>query len=140
MARFSWQAVRRPDWKAMKRPLMLTLGYSFLVLGVLGMFLPILQGFLFLAIGLAILARYTAWARLLRMRLARRYPRLGAKINDAERTAQRWLRRAGQKWRGFVSEIRVRGRLCRWQLKETWSRAEARAQCWLRRMTGQVRR
>ena len=38
------------------------LGYGFLVLGVLGMFLPILQGFLFLAIGLIILARHAPWA------------------------------------------------------------------------------
>ena len=120
----------------MKPILVQALGYAFLVLGVLGMFLPILQGFLFLAIGLAILARYTAWARLLRMRLARRYPRLGAKINDAERTAQRWLRRAGEKWRGFVSEMRVRWRLWRWRLKESWRSAECRIQSWLRRVQG----
>ena len=55
------------------------LGYGFLVLGVLGMFLPILQGFLFLAIGLIILARHAPWAAAaprttLRERRSRRAP------------------------------------------------------------------
>ena len=88
----------RVSWKTMKRPVMLALGYTFLVLGVLGMFLPILQGFLFLFIGLAILARHAAWARLLRMRLVARYPRLGAKMDEAERVAHRWWVR----FQGFV--------------------------------------
>ncbi len=141
MARFSWQAVRRPDWKTLKRPVMLTLGYTFLALGVLGLFLPILQGFLFLAIGLAILARQAAWARLLRMRLVRRYPKLGAKMNDAERTAHRWLRRAGEKWRGFTTDLRLRWRLWGWQLRESWRGSVGCAvRCQLRRATDLFRR
>ena len=37
-------------------------GYAFLVLGVLGLFLPVLQGVLFLLIGLLILAKNAPWA------------------------------------------------------------------------------
>ena len=46
----------------MKIILLQALGYTFLVLGVFGLFLPILQGFLFMLIGLIILARHAAWA------------------------------------------------------------------------------
>ena len=53
----------------MKHIVMLVLGYGFLVLGVLGLFLPFLQGFLFLLVGLLILARHAPWAeRLLEAR------------------------------------------------------------------------
>jgi uncharacterized membrane protein YbaN (DUF454 family) len=72
----------------MSRIAMLTLGYAFLGLGVLGMFLPILQGFLFLAIGLVILSRHAPWAQRLVDRLKRKYPRLGAKLDAAEAKAQ----------------------------------------------------
>ncbi len=126
MARFNWRTVTRPNWQALKRPAMLTLGYTFLVLGVLGLFLPILQGFLFLAIGLTILARYAAWARLLRMRLVRRYPKLGAKLNNAERAWRYYLRRFKEKWLGFTGELRVSWRLWRWRLKETWCNTQDR--------------
>ena len=89
MARSYWQAVRRPDWKAMKRPAMLALGYTFLVLGVLGMFLPILQGFLFLFIGLLILAKYAPWAQRLLDHLEARYPRFKEVKERAESTMER---------------------------------------------------
>ena len=141
----------RVSWKTMKRPLMLALGYTFLVLGVLGMFLPILQGFLFLAIGLAILARHAAWARLLRRRLVARYPKLGARMEEAERVAHRWwvrfqeaVRRRWvrlrEAWWSLTGEARLRGRRLRVHTNEVCRAAEVRVQAWTRRVQGFVRR
>lgn len=55
---------------------MLWVGWGFIVLGIIGTFLPILQGFLFFAIGLVILSRRSPRVRLLVIRLGRRYPKL----------------------------------------------------------------
>ncbi|MFN0044497.1 MAG: PGPGW domain-containing protein [Alphaproteobacteria bacterium] len=76
------------------------LGWTFLVLGALGLFLPFLQGVLFLAIGLVLLSREVKWARELRARLLARFPGIKAKIRRAEAharamAARRRRRRAG---------------------------------------------
>ncbi len=83
----------RVAWQRLKPILMLALGYTFLALGVLGMFLPFLQGFLFLAIGLVILARHAAWAQRLLERLRQRYPKVGELIDSAEAKAEGWWRK-----------------------------------------------
>ena len=43
--------------RPVRRMLILSAGWFFVVLGILGIFLPILQGILFLAIGLILLSR-----------------------------------------------------------------------------------
>ena len=48
----------KPKRSWLARMTILTFGWIFIVLGVLGLFLPILQGILFLAIGGMLLARY----------------------------------------------------------------------------------
>jgi uncharacterized membrane protein YbaN (DUF454 family) len=72
-------------------------GWVFVVLGVLGLFLPILQGILFLLIGLFLLSAVSPRIRLLRQRLRRRararYPQWTGKFEEAERRANRWVRR-----------------------------------------------
>jgi uncharacterized membrane protein YbaN (DUF454 family) len=45
------------------RILRLTAGWSLIAVGVVGLFLPILQGFLFIFSGLAILSTESPWAR-----------------------------------------------------------------------------
>lgn len=46
------------------KTLVLTIiGWAFLILGVLGLFLPILQGILFLAIGMVIMSHVSPWFR-----------------------------------------------------------------------------
>jgi uncharacterized protein len=77
-------------WKFVKPILLQTLGYFFLVLGVLGMFLPILQGFLFLFIGLIILARHAPWAERLLDNIRSRHPRFDQMIGLAERKSHEW--------------------------------------------------
>jgi uncharacterized membrane protein YbaN (DUF454 family) len=72
---------------------MLGLGYAFLLLGVLGLFLPILQGVLFLTVGLLILSRHAPWAERLLTRLKTRYPAFARTVVAAEDVARRWTDR-----------------------------------------------
>jgi len=50
-------------------------GWTFIIAGVVGLFLPILPGLLFLLIGLVILSARHHWARRWMVRLRRRFPR-----------------------------------------------------------------
>ncbi len=50
------------------------LGWFFIVLGIAGLFLPILQGILFLLIGLFLLSKKSLWARTILNKLRYRYP------------------------------------------------------------------
>jgi uncharacterized membrane protein YbaN (DUF454 family) len=52
------------------RILRLTAGWSLIVVGVIGLFLPILQGILFIASGLAVLSTESRWARALLQRFS----------------------------------------------------------------------
>jgi uncharacterized membrane protein YbaN (DUF454 family) len=72
-----------------KRLLITILGYFFLLLGVIGAFLPILQGWFFFLIGLILLSRTTPWAKRWLVKLRTRFPNLATK-------ADRWL--AKWKW------------------------------------------
>lgn len=78
---------------------MLWVGWGFIVLGILGMFLPILQGFLFLAIGLVILSRRSPRVRLLILRLGRRYPKFRKAIVEARAWMKRHGQRLARRWR-----------------------------------------
>ena len=51
-------------------------GWAMIALGVIGLFLPILQGFLFLAIGALLLAPYVRAFRRLSAWVHKRYPHL----------------------------------------------------------------
>lgn len=64
------------------------LGWTFLVLGIAGLVLPVLQGILFLFIGLFILSRQYEWARRWMDKLHRRYPGIFSR-------AEYWLVRLG---------------------------------------------
>ena len=72
---------------ARKRKLLVMGGWVFLVLGILGLFLPILQGILFLLVGLILLAKAQPRFRLLKMRLKKRYPKYAAAFEAAEARA-----------------------------------------------------
>lgn len=76
-----------------KRILVLIVGWSFILLGILGLFLPILQGVLFLLVGLIILSSEYVWAHRLLTRLRERFPRLGRVADRATAKATAWLRR-----------------------------------------------
>ncbi|MGH9550775.1 MAG: PGPGW domain-containing protein [Terriglobales bacterium] len=76
-----------------KRILVLIVGWSFILLGILGLFLPILQGVLFLLVGLIILSSEYVWAHRLLTRLRERFPKLGRVADQATAKATEWLRR-----------------------------------------------
>lgn len=75
----------------LKRVLVLMVGWSFILLGIAGLFLPILQGILFLLIGLFILSTEYVWAHHLLARLRARYPRISALAHQAKERAERWM-------------------------------------------------
>lgn len=63
--------------RALKTSVIYILGALFLMLGIIGLVMPILQGVLFILIGLSILSLRWAWLRRLRERLMERYPWAG---------------------------------------------------------------
>ena len=83
----------------MKPILIQIVGYAFVVLGLLGLFLPFLQGILFLLVGLIILARHATWAQRLLDHFRERHPKAGELIDHAETRAHQW-------WRRLVSLVR----------------------------------
>ena len=76
-----------------KRILTLIAGWSFILLGIVGLFLPILQGVLFLLVGLIILSTEYVWANRLLSKVRERFPRLGRTADQATQKATAWLRR-----------------------------------------------
>lgn len=64
----------------MKRILLEITGWAFIVLGIAGLFLPVLQGILFLLIGLTILSAEYHWARRLIGKLRERFPKAERKL------------------------------------------------------------
>lgn len=75
----------------LKRFALLALGWLFVILGILGLFLPVLQGILFLLVGLLILAKEHRWARRLLARVRARSPHIDQWLTKARSTAARFL-------------------------------------------------
>ncbi len=76
-----------------KRVLVLITGWSLILLGIVGLFLPILQGVLFILIGLIILSSEYIWAHHLLGRLRARFPKISRTADEAAIKAGGWLRR-----------------------------------------------
>ena len=70
--------------KQTKRILVLSLGVAFIIFGLVGLVLPFLQGFLFLAIGLLLLSLYSPTIRAWMDKHTVRYPKLHAMVAKAE--------------------------------------------------------
>ncbi len=80
-----------------KRVLVLVAGWAFVLLGIAGLFLPVLQGILFLLIGLFILSTEYVWAHHLLQKLKNRFPKIAAQFElaklKAEQKMARWARK-----------------------------------------------
>ncbi|MCI0488464.1 MAG: hypothetical protein L0229_17895 [Blastocatellia bacterium] len=74
----------------LKRMAFWSLGWSFILLGIAGLFLPVLQGILFLLIGLSLLSTVSPWAGRLLARVKGRFPRLHGKLDEAKVKAREW--------------------------------------------------
>jgi uncharacterized protein len=79
--------------KRFKGWLILIAGWGFVALGVVGLFLPFLQGVLFLLVGISILSLEYAWARRLLQKLRERFPGLSERLDAANARAHAWLKR-----------------------------------------------
>lgn len=76
---------------ALYRILKLTLGWALVLLGIVGLFLPILQGVLFLALGFALLSAESQWVRQKSELFMSRYPGVAAKLRNMKRSvAKKW--------------------------------------------------
>ena len=83
--------------KGAKYYLLLALGWIFIFLGILGLFLPILQGILFLAIGFIVLSRRSPRVRLFNQKMGQRYPKYRAIQDDATARVKRLMEKFSRK-------------------------------------------
>ena len=82
----------------LKHVSMLVAGWAFIFLGILGLFLPILQGILFLLVGLLILSSVSPRAARLLHWLKRKFPRIGDKLDEATPKAKHVQLRLSRKF------------------------------------------
>lgn len=88
------QGASAPEMKSTaKRVLTIVVGWTFILLGIAGLFLPILQGILFITIGLIILSTEYVWAHHLLQKLRARFPRIAHMSEEAKVKAERWMDR-----------------------------------------------
>jgi len=94
--------------QAYKEIIILALGWVFIVLGILGLFLPFLQGILFLLIGLFILSKRTVWAKRILGKVRRKFPRLSGKFEQARWKGERFIERLEKKSqrKSFIKKMR----------------------------------
>ena len=78
---------------SIKRIGLLIIGWFFIALGILGLFLPILQGILFILIGLAILSSRSETIKRLLKHLEERYPQYHEKIEVCKERLRKWFKK-----------------------------------------------
>ena len=78
---------------AIKRIGLVILGWLFIVLGILGLFLPILQGVLFILIGLAILSTRSEIVKRFLKHLEERYPSHHERVEVWKEKIQNWFKK-----------------------------------------------
>ena len=75
------------------RIVVLGVGWGFVLLGIAGLFLPILQGILFLVIGLMILSSEYVWAHHLLNRVLNHFPKVRHAADAAKHKVEKWMGR-----------------------------------------------
>ena len=78
---------------AIKRIGLLIVGWFFIVLGILGLFLPILQGVLFILIGLAILSSRSEIIKRFLKHFEERYPQYHEQVEKWKAKIRRWFKK-----------------------------------------------
>ncbi len=79
--------------ESIKKVGLLILGWFFIALGILGLFLPILQGILFILIGLAILSSRSERIKRLLKHLEERYPQYHQKVEAWREWIGEWFKK-----------------------------------------------
>jgi len=85
----------------------LVIGWALIALGVVGLFLPVLQGVLFILLGLYVLSRESTTARQWLDRLRARHPAVDERLHRWRTRVDRWrakLRRTGSRSAAGASE------------------------------------
>ncbi len=72
----------------------LVIGWFFIFLGALGLFLPILQGILFIMIGLAILSSRSEFVKRFLKHLEERYPRHHERVEIWKEKMRDWFKKS----------------------------------------------
>jgi uncharacterized protein len=75
-----------------KKIAVLIAGWGFILLGIVGLVLPFLQGILFILVGLIILSSQYAWARHLLAKLRERFPKISGVADHSAARAAAWLK------------------------------------------------
>jgi uncharacterized protein len=77
----------------LKKAAVLVTGWMFIAGGIIGLFLPFLQGILFILIGLLILSSEYVWAHRLLQRVRQKFPKLSHVMDAAEKHGREWMRK-----------------------------------------------
>jgi len=72
---------------------LLIIGWFFVGLGIIGLFLPILQGILFLIIGLAILSSRSELVKRFLKHIEERYPHLHERVEIWREKIRNWFKK-----------------------------------------------
>ena len=80
--------------QAAKKIVAIVAGWAFVVVGVIGLFVPLMQGILFIIIGLTILSTEYVWAHHLLAKVRNRFPRIATYSDRFREKATCWVRRA----------------------------------------------
>jgi len=81
----------RSERSTFRRIYVIAAGWCFMLLAVAGWILPVLPGWLFLAIGLIILSTEYAWAHHLVERTKSRFPKFAVILDNARHKVDRWF-------------------------------------------------
>ena len=81
-------------------------GWAFIFLGILGLFLPILQGILFILVGLFILSSVSPWAARLLDRIRKRFPRISNQFEQAKARSKSVQARIAARFDGAKTKVR----------------------------------
>lgn len=79
----------RPVRKWWQRATAIALGWACIGIGVIGGFIPVFQGWVFVVAGLIILSREHEWAHNILVKVRGRFPRIGRAIDRVSREAHR---------------------------------------------------
>jgi len=78
--------------KTMTRILVLVLGWALILLGIVGLFVPILQGILFILLGLWVLSRESRWAQRCLHKMRLRFPATDRRMREWQLKFRRYRR------------------------------------------------
>lgn len=81
-------------------------GWMFILVGIAGLVLPILQGILFILVGLFVLSSVSPWASNLLDKVRKRFPRVMNQVDLARSKAGKVQDRIGAKFDGAISMAR----------------------------------